>query len=243
MRVCYDNPVNERNAMKIIGYVRVSTAKQGESGLGLDAQLAAIDLYGKANGGEVVTIYREVESGKNNERPELHKALNHAKRAKARLVIAKLDRLARNVHLVSGLMQSGVDFIACDNPNANKLTVHILAAVAEDEAERISARTKAALGAAKARGVVLGSARPGHWEGREDARVQGAHKGGEAMRRKLAKDAAPIYSDAMPIIRKLHGAGESLRKIAEELNAKGLTTVRGAEWNAMQVSRLIKTLG
>src|SRR5687768_11252995 len=104
--------------MNIIGYVRVSTVKQGESGLGLDAQLSAIDLYAKANAGKVLTLYREVESGKNNERPELHKALAHAKRAKARLVIAKLDRLARNVHLVSGLMQSGVDFIACDNLNA-----------------------------------------------------------------------------------------------------------------------------
>jgi DNA invertase Pin-like site-specific DNA recombinase len=226
--------------MKVIGYIRVSTAKQGESGLGLDAQLSSIDLYAKANAGEVLQIYREIESGTNSERPQLAKAVAHAKRAKARLVIAKLDRLARNVHMVSGLMQSGVDFIACDNPNANKLTVHILAAVAEDEADRISARTKAALQAAKARGMLLGSARPGHWEGREEARVQGAYKGGAAIRQKTAREAAPIYSEVLPVIRKLHGEGESLQAIADHLNAQGKTTLRGLPWNKMQVQRLLK---
>src|SRR5437588_663825 len=105
------------NTAKLIGYVRVSTQKQGESGLGLEAQQAAIDLYAKANGGTFVAAYREVESGTDSGRPELAKAVAHAKRIKGRLVIAKLDRLARNVHLVSGLMESGVDFIACDQPN------------------------------------------------------------------------------------------------------------------------------
>jgi DNA invertase Pin-like site-specific DNA recombinase len=133
----------------IISYYRVSTRKQGDSGLGLEGQQSAVEAYAKATGGRIVATYREVESGKLAERPELNRALAHAKRSKATLVVAKLDRLARNVAFLSTMMRAGVDFIACDNPNANKLTVHILAAVAEDEAERISARTKAALQAAK----------------------------------------------------------------------------------------------
>ena len=117
--------------------------------MGLEAQDAAIKAYAASVGGEVAGHYTEVESGKRADRPELAKAVAHAKRAKARLVIAKLDRLARNVAFVSALMESGVDFVACDNPHANRLTIHILAAVAEDEARRISERTKAALAAAK----------------------------------------------------------------------------------------------
>ena len=136
--------------VKVVAYYRVSTAKQGASGLGLDAQRAAVAAWTAANGAAVLAGYTEVESGKRADRPELIKALAHAKRSKATLVIAKLDRLSRNVHFLSGLMESGVDFIACDNPHANKLTIHILAAVAEDEAKRISERTKAALAAYKA---------------------------------------------------------------------------------------------
>lgn len=226
--------------MKFIGYIRVSTQKQGDSGLGLEAQLSAIDGHAKGNAGEVVTVYREVESGTDNARPELAKAVAHAKRIRARLVIAKLDRLARNVAFVANLMESGVDFVACDNPNANKLTVHILAAVAEDEAERISARTKAALQAAKARGVLLGSARPGHWEGREVARVDGAHRGGSVTKARLAAEAAPIYGAVLPIVRQMNTGGASLQSIADRLNADGHTTVRGLPWKAMQVHRLLK---
>ena len=131
--------------MKLITYTRVSTQRQGQSGLGLEAQQAAIEAYAKGAGGEVAGAYTEVESGKRADRPELAKAVAHAKRVKGTLVIAKLDRLARNVAFVSRIMESGVDFVACDNPHANRLTIHILAAVAEDEARRISERTKAAL--------------------------------------------------------------------------------------------------
>ena len=136
--------------VKVVAYYRVSTAKQGASGLGLDAQRAAVATWAAANGAAVLAGYTEVESGKRADRPELRKALAHAKRSRATMVIAKLDRLSRNVHFLSGLMESGVDFIACDNPHANKLTIHILAAVAEDEAKRISERTKAVLAAYKA---------------------------------------------------------------------------------------------
>src|SRR6516165_11913299 len=136
----------------LVGYLRVSTKGQGESGLGLEAQQAAIERYARQHGAKIAALYTEVESGKLADRPELAKALAHARRSKSTLVVAKLDRLARNVAFLSALMQSRADFVCCDNPHANKLTIHILAAVAEDEAERISARTKAALQAAKARG-------------------------------------------------------------------------------------------
>src|SRR6266851_4255276 len=128
-------------ATGIVAYVRVSTKGQGESGLGIEAQRAAVAAYAKQNGVDFMHWYSEVETGKLADRPELAKALAHARRSKATLVVAKLDRLARNVAFTSALMRAGVDFLCCDNPHANKLTIHILAAVAEDEAERISART------------------------------------------------------------------------------------------------------
>src|SRR5437763_4351039 len=144
----------------IIGYLRVSTKGQGESGLGLDAQRAAVESYARQIGATLTTCYVEVESGKLADRPELAKALAHARRSKATLVVAKLDRLARNVAFLSALMDSKVPFVACDNPHANRLTLHILAAVAEAEAKAISDRTKAALAAYKARGGKLGGQLP-----------------------------------------------------------------------------------
>src|SRR5947209_4394448 len=122
-------------ATAIVGYLRVSTKAQGESGLGLEAQRSAIEAYGRQSGAPIVAFYTEVESGKLADRPELAKALAHARRSRARLVVAKLDRLARNVAFLSTLLESKVDFLACDNPHANKLTIHLLAAVAEHEAE------------------------------------------------------------------------------------------------------------
>jgi DNA invertase Pin-like site-specific DNA recombinase len=173
--------------MKIIAYYRVSTAKQGKSGLGLEGQRAALETFASQQGATVVADYQEIESGKRSDRPQLARAVAHAKRSKATLVVAKLDRLSRNVAFLSTLLESGIDFVACDNPHANKFTIHILAAVAEHEAEAISLRTKAALEAAKRRGKKLGSARPGHWQGREAARQRGAIKGAAAARRRTAK--------------------------------------------------------
>jgi DNA invertase Pin-like site-specific DNA recombinase len=222
----------------LIAYIRVSTARQGESGLGLDAQVDAINRYASAAGGSVVQTYREVESGRRADRPKLLKAIAHAKRLRGRLVIAKLDRLARNVHFVTEVMQSGVDFVACDNPHANKLTIHILAAVAEDEADRISQRTEAALAAAKARGVLLGSARPGHWQGREDQWRAAPEKASRAAKAKRDAESAPIYGAVRPIIRELIGQGQSLRGIAIHLNRRGFVTVHGAAWNPVQVHRV-----
>ena len=137
-------------------------------------------------------------------------------------------------------MRSGADFVACDNPHANKLTIHILAAVAEDEAERISSRTKAALAAAKARGVVLGSARLGHWEGREDARLAGLAKGRSVSAKVLAERAAEAYADLTPGMRgEWRTSGMSLQAIADRLNSEGHTTRRGKPWNPVQVSRIL----
>src|SRR5215831_7552936 len=141
-----------------IGYLRVFTKGQGESGLGLEAQRAALESFVGQAKGTLVMVYVEVESGKRADRPELAKAVAHAKRSKATLCVAKLDRLSRNVEFLARVMNSGADFVACDNPAANRLTLHILTAVAEAEAKAISDRTKAALAAAKARGALLGSA-------------------------------------------------------------------------------------
>ena len=223
----------------IIAYYRVSTKQQGDSGLGMEAQKAAVEAYAKQTGARIVASYSEVESGKLAERPQLLKALAHAKRSKATLVVAKLDRLARNVAFLSALMRAGVDFIACDNAHANKLTIHILAAVAEDEAERISARTKAALTAAKARGVKLGSARPGHWEGREEARKSGLARGRVVAAKVVSQAAIEAYADLRPSMIDLRANGMTLTGIAEKLNTEGHTTRRGKEWNAVQVMNVL----
>jgi len=145
-------------ATKFVAYYRVSTKGQEESGLGLEAQSMAVQVYlATHSGAELVAEFTEIESGKKKNRPELKEAVKLCKRQKATLVIAKLDRLARNVHFVSGLMETNVNFVACDNPHANRLMVHMLAAFAEHEREMISQRTKDGLQAAKARGVILGA--------------------------------------------------------------------------------------
>jgi len=229
-----------RTVRRIIAYYRVSTAKQGKSGLGLEGQEAAVMEYVRQNGGKLVAEYLEVETGKNGDRPELTKGIAHARRSKATLVVAKLDRLARNVALTSALMESGVDFVCCDNPHANKFTIHILAAVAEHEAEQISQRTKTALDAAKRRGVKLGSARPGHWRGREHRRQIGLKRAREAAAMAHREAFQGEYADLFPIVQELREAGRSLQEIADELNDMGHTTRRGQPWNRMQVSRVLK---
>jgi DNA invertase Pin-like site-specific DNA recombinase len=223
----------------IVAYFRVSTRQQGESGLGLEGQAAAVEAFARQAGRPIMGRYLEVESGKRCDRPELARALAHARRSKATLVVAKLDRLARNVAFMAALLESKVDFVACDNPHANKLTIHLLAAVAEHEAEMISQRTKAALAAAKARGVPLGSTRPGHWDGREDARLAGLEKGRAASAAVRSQRAREAYADLQPIMAELRAGGASLQAIADKLNTDGHTTRRGAAWNAMQVARVL----
>jgi DNA invertase Pin-like site-specific DNA recombinase len=225
---------------KIIAYYRVSTKQQGASGLGLEGQQAAVEAYARQTGARIAAGYVEVESGKIADRPELAKALAHARRSKATLCVAKLDRLSRNVEFLAKVMNSNAEFVACDNPAANRLTLHILAAVAEAEAKAISDRTKAALAAAKKRGIKLGSARPGHWKGREERRLAGARAGAKAAGLALAKAAEEAYGDLRPIVADLRSNGLSLRAIAFELNRQGHTTRRGRPWNAVQVARVLK---
>ena len=225
--------------MNLIAYYRVSTKQQGQSGLGLEAQKTAVEAYAKAAGLPIQSEYTEVESGKRADRPKLAAAIAHARRAKAKLVIAKLDRLARNVTFLSALMDSGCDFTACDNPNANRLTIHILAAVAEDEARRISERTKAALAAAKARGTALGSDRPGHWNGREGARLAGLAKGREIAAVVRRDNAMAAVADLVPTMTDLRAKGERFATIADRLNADGQQTRRGSQWTPMAVKRVL----
>lgn len=217
---------------KYVAYYRVSTAKQGASGLGLEAQQESVRTY--LNGGKWTLINElvEVESGKRNDRPKLLEALALCRVHNATLIIAKLDRLARNVNFISNLMESSVDFTAVDFPQANRLTIHILAAVAEHEALMISARTKAALGAAKARGVKLGG-------NRGNIAAQ-SRIGAKASAAKRSAASASRSNDLAPVIREIKSAGaQSLRQIAHELNTRGVPTARGGEWSAVQVQRVI----
>ncbi len=219
---------------KFIAYYRVSTDRQGRSGLGLDAQTASVREY-VANQGELVAEYTEIESGKKSDRPQLGKALAHARRIGGTLVIAKLDRLARNVAFTATLMEAGTEFLAVDNPTANRLTIHVLAAVAEDEARRISERTKAALKAYKARGGMLGANHPKCRPLTREAGKKG-QKAGVTSNRRLARDA---YADLIPHLTELREAGRSYRQIASDLNAEGHTTRRGRKWNPVQVKRVL----
>ncbi|ADW67346.1 recombinase family protein [Granulicella tundricola] len=222
---------------KFISYLRVSTARQGASGLGLEAQREAVSRY--LNGGRwtLVQEVMEVESGKRNDRPAIAEALRLCRLHKATLVIAKLDRLARNVHFISSLMKTGVDFIACDFPEANRLTVHILAAVAEHEATMISARTKAALEVAKERGVTLGGMR-----GNLGRMASMASHGTQRSAIVRADRASKRSADLLPVINELQRGGlRTLREIAEGLNSAGISTARGGKWSATQVMRELRS--
>lgn len=213
--------------MKAVAYYRVSTQKQGQSGLGLEAQRAAVEAYAARSGLEIAETFLELETGtRKRERVEIHKALGAAKCQGAVLLIGKLDRLARSVSFISNLMDSGVDFVAVDMPQANRLTVHIMAALAEHEAELISQRTKEALAAAKVRGVKLGN--PGNLTlaaRREGARVNQAK-------------AQQAYRRVVGYVRELRARGNSYRAIAARLNAEGFTTRKGKVWRAAQVRRV-----
>jgi DNA invertase Pin-like site-specific DNA recombinase len=201
---------------KFVSYLRVSTDKQGRSGLGLEAQRDAVARY--LNGGhwKLVAEYVEVESGKRNSRPQLQAAIGHAKATGAKLVIARLDRLARNLHFVSSLQERGVDFVAADMPDANRLTIHIIAAVAEAVGRTISENTKTALAAAKARGVKLGNP--------HGARaLRGKQVGNADAVAKLKADATQRALDLAGIVNTLRSKGvTSVRSLADALNEQGM---------------------
>ena len=218
---------------KWISYLRVSTARQGNSGLGLEAQRKSVEDY--LNGGrwKLVKEFVEVESGKKDDRPVLAQAIKACRQYGAKLVIAKLDRLSRDAHFLLGLEKAGVDFVAADMPNANKLTVHIMAMVAQEERRMISERTKAALAAARARGVKLGGYR------KNPTLPPDAGKKGNAAMAQRADDRA---ADIAPIIAEVQASGAtSLRAIAAGLNERGIPTARGSgAWSAVQVARVLE---
>jgi DNA invertase Pin-like site-specific DNA recombinase len=216
-------------AMKIrpyIAYFRVSTPRQGRSGLGLEAQQQAVNDFLHGHGELILEHFTEIESGRRSGRPQLAAALDACRRHKAALLIAKLDRLARNVHFISGLMESGVEFVAVDMPEANRLTIHILAAVAEHEREMISQRTKAALQAAKARGAVLGSPQP---------------KKGAAIRSQVLQEKANRFAaNVLPVIHGLQAQGiTSYKALARALNTRGIHTANQRKWYGSTVKNVL----
>ena len=215
-----------------ISYLRVSTDKQGRSGLGIEAQRAAVAAH--VAGRRLLAEYLEVESGRRNDRPQLLAALAHARATGAVVVIAKLDRLARNVAFIANLMEAGVDFVACDLPAADRLTIQVLAAVAEHEREMIAARTKAAMAAAKARGVRFGNPRGA-------AALRAAGKGNTASNAAQRASAAAYRARLRPIVAAIRASGvTSLREVAAELDRRGILTRRGGRWRASTVCELLK---
>lgn len=214
---------------QFVTYFRVSTARQGASGLGLDAQRQTVAQYLSGSARTVLAEFVEVETGKGSnaleKRPELRRALELCRKSGATLLIAKLDRLARNVHFVSGLMESKVKFVACDLPEANQLTIHIMAAFAEHEARRISERTRDALAAAKARGVVLGATGPANLKRNNRQRLEAAN----AFQQRL-----------MPVLNGFVARGLSRRAMVDQLNALNIKAPRGGMWSLVQVQRIVK---
>tara|TARA_R110000851_G_scaffold35348_2_gene93040 strand:- start:134 stop:787 length:654 start_codon:yes stop_codon:yes gene_type:complete len=207
--------------LEVIAYYRVSTQRQGKSGLGLEAQRAAAEAYVQSNGATLLGEFIEVESGRKSDRPELNAALITCRKRGATLLIAKLDRLARNVHFISGLLEADVRFVAIDMPNADRFMLHVYAAMAEEEARRISERTKAALRAAKARGVELG-------------------KNGKSLALKHAENAKVFSSCVGPTISQLRAQGLSMKIIADRLNSDNVLSYTGGKWYAASVHRTWK---
>jgi DNA invertase Pin-like site-specific DNA recombinase len=208
-----------------VAYYRVSTDRQGRSGLGLEAQQRAVMDFLNGGSSELIGSFTEVETGKRSDRPELQKALALCRRRKAKLVIAKLDRLSRNLAFIATLMDAGVEFIAVDNPAANKLTIHILAAVAQHEREAIGKRTSEALQAAKRRGRVLG------------------RHGSEVLAPAYRAAAIERAQALAPILAELRDCGLSANAIARELSVRQVATPRGGQWHAQTVIRTMARAG
>lgn len=215
---------------RYVTYYRVSTTRQGVSGLGLEAQRQTVERYLSGRDKTVIESFTEVETGKGSNaldrRPQLRAALDLCKKTGATLLLAKIDRLARNVHFVSGLIETGVDFIAADMPNANKVMIQMHAVMSEWERDQISERTKAALAAAKARGVVLGATGPSnlrrHTQERQDA-------------------ARAFQARLKPVLDGFVAQGLSRRRIAIRMNELGIKAPMGGAWSLGQVQRIIRS--
>lgn len=236
-----------RTGLRLVAYLRVSTDKQGIRGLGIEVQRKTVLDYVRNAGHEarLLAEYIEVESGRRSDRPELLKAMDHARNAGATLVIAKLDRLSRDVHFLTGLERAGIEFVACDLPNANRLTVTILAAVAEHEREMISQRTKAALQVAKERVAQSGQRkhpkvmRLGNPHGARSLLGRGNHHAIAAIKAKADATAQRLRT----LFRALQDEGiTDVRRIAATLNERGVLSPNGAAWHPTSVSRLAKRI-
>jgi DNA invertase Pin-like site-specific DNA recombinase len=233
--------------MKVVAYRRVSTQKQGKSGLGLEAQEAAIQEFAKLRGARIIKEYTEVESGKTNERPQLVAALHHAKVTGATLVIAKLDRLSRSASFTLTLRDSGVKFVCCDMPEANDLTIGVLAVVAQAEAQAISRRTKDALQMARKRIAQTGQRdhrrvkRLGNPNGA--AALRKAGKGNTAAVAKVSANADQRARDLAEVVKDIRAGGAvTLGAIAEELNGREMITARSSRWYPSSVANLLRRL-
>jgi DNA invertase Pin-like site-specific DNA recombinase len=219
-----------KTAPFFIAYYRVSTDRQGASGLGLDAQRQTVADHVARSGGALLAEFTEIESGARKKRPQLHAALAECQRRKATLIIAKLDRLGRNVAFIAALMESGAEFVAADNPQATRLLLHLLAAFAEHEREQIIQRTKDALAAAKRRGVVLGA----------NGRALGARN----------HDAAEVFAESLrDTVTAIRAEGHTtVRAIASELNRRAVATFcarqsgQAARWHCSNTHALLKRL-
>jgi DNA invertase Pin-like site-specific DNA recombinase len=227
---------------KFVTYFRVSTQKQGASGLGLEAQAEAVRNYLNGGDWEVVGSFTEVETGKGanalDKRPQLKAALDLCRQSGARLLIAKIDRLARNVHFISGLMESKIKFVAVDMPEANELTLHIMAAFAEYEAKRISERTKDALAAAKKRGIVGSGPRKG-----QPLALGSAGPSNLAPVLEVRRKAADGFAESMTaVISEMRAASLSQLKMVDELNRRGIRTAQGKQWRLIQLQRVLSRL-
>lgn len=224
--------------MKAVAYYRVSTAAQGRSGLGLEAQRQAVENLCRSRGWELASpAFLEIESGKRSDRQELRKALHRANVTGAILVVAKLDRLSRNVAFLATLQESNVKFVAADMPGANELTVHIMAAVAEAERKATSKRTQEALLAAKARGQILGNPNGA-------AALRRADKGNADSIEAIKAGASARAERLLPIINEMRGQGiRSKAALARALNNGGFVTARGGRWHASTVRNLLERIG
>jgi len=227
---------------RFVAYYRVSTAQQGASGLGLEAQRRTVRDFIHGGSSELVAEFEEIESGKRSDRPQLDAAIERCKLTGATLLIAKLDRLSRNVHFLTGLMERGVDFTACDMPTANRLTVHIMAAVAQQEREAISARTKSALGSIKAR-LDHGGEHVSRRSGKSISRL-GNPTGLSVSRPDLGtaaviKRADQFAATVSPLVKALRVDGLSFAAIAARLDEQRIKPPRGATWSPMAVKRVL----
>lgn len=222
--------------MRILSYIRVSTARQGASGLGLEGQNAAIKAFAKSRKATITKTFTEVESGRNNDRPELAKAIKEARLTGSTLVIARLDRLGRNAAFLMKLRDSGVDFVCADMPEANAMTVGMMALVAEYEATVLSERIKAALRATKERGTVLGNPNGA-------AALRRAQRGNTDAVKTIKKHADARAADLADTLEDLEQSGfKTLQQQANELNKRGIKTARGGRWHPSSVANLRKRL-